>query len=313
MAQPSNVLPDEREIDEIVLRPGSYAERVTGDGRLYLAAGYALLMQVAHPTVGAGVRDHSTFEQDPWGRLLRTMDYLYLITMPDREAAAVGRRVRELHKSIKGTNPDGSRYHALEPEAYAWVHATLIEATVRAYRKFVAPMDDEQAEAFYVQWMPLGRLLGVREGDLPGTWAEFGDYFRAMRDERLERNETVEAVVRTLAAREPPPIPVIRGMWPLLRLAPARAMRVATVGLLDPELRRRFGLEWSRRDARELRWIGRASRAATPVLTKRLLDIGPRHLRWRADAIARGPLGPAADRQRAGKPAPGAGAAATAS
>ena len=242
----SNVLPSDEEIEEIVLREGCYAQRVTGDGRLYLAAGYALLMQVAHPTVGAGVREHSTFEQDPWGRLLRTMDYLYLITLPDREAAAVGRRVRELHKSIKGTKPDGSRYHALEPEAYAWVHATLIEATVRAHREFVAPMSEAQAEAFYADWMPLGRLLGVRERDLPETWAEFGDYFRTMSDERLERNETVDAVIRTLAARKPPPIPVIRGMWPLLRLAPARAMRLSTVG---PAQRAAAGELWSRMDA----------------------------------------------------------------
>lgn len=293
---PSSVLPDEQEIDRIVLRPGSHAERIGGDGRLYLAAGYALLMQVAHPTVGAGVAEHSSFERDPWGRLLRTMDYLYLISRPNREAAAVGRRVRELHKSIKGTKPDGSRYHALEPEAYAWVHATLIEATVRAYRQFVAPMSESDAADFYAQYMPLGRLLGVRERDLPPDWAGFRDYFETMCSERLQRTETVDRVVATLDAREPPPVPVVRSLWPLLRLAPARAVRVSTVGLLTPELRTRLGLPWERRDARDFRRMGRLSRAATPILPRRLLDIGPRHLRWRADEIAAGPLGPGADR-----------------
>ncbi len=170
---------------------------MTGDVRLYLAAGYALLMQVSHPTVGAGVRDHSTFAEDPWGRLLRTMDYLYLITLSGPESADVGRRVRELHKRIKGTNPDGSRYHALEPEAYAWVHATLIEATVRGRRKFVAPDErGSEIDAFYDAWMPLGRLLGVRPGDLPDDWDGFRDYFATMSHDRLERNETVEEVVR---------------------------------------------------------------------------------------------------------------------
>ena len=110
---PSNVLPDEDEIERIVLPSDSPAHEVTGDIRLYFASGYALLMQVSHPTVGAGVRDHSTFAEDPWGRLMRTMDYLYLITLSGDESIDVGRRVRELHKQIKGTNPDGSKYHCL--------------------------------------------------------------------------------------------------------------------------------------------------------------------------------------------------------
>ena len=204
---PSNVFPDQEEIDRIILPASSDAHDVTGDIRLYLGAGYALLMQVSHPTVGAGVRDHSTFAEDPWGRLMRTMDYLYLITLSGEESAAVGRRVRELHKQIKGTNPDGSKYHALEPEAYAWVHATLIEASVRARRKFVAPMSRLEVDRFYDAWMPLGRLLGVRAGDLPDDWDGFRDYFRTVSNDTLERNETVDKVVRTLDAREPPPVP----------------------------------------------------------------------------------------------------------
>lgn len=294
--RPSNVLPDQAEIDGIVLRPDSPAHEVTGDIRLYLAAGYALLMQVSHPTVGAGVRDHSTFAEDPWGRLMRTMDYLYLITLSGQESAAVGRRVRELHKSIKGTNPDGSRYHALEPEAYAWVHATLIEATVRGRRKFVAPMTRLEIDRFYEAWMPLGRLLGVRQGDLPEDWDGFRDYFATMSHDRLERNETVDKVVETLAAREPPPIPGLKTLWPVLRLAPARSMKVATVGMLRKPLRARFGLRWTRRDAIELKLMMRASKAATPILPKSLgEEMGHRHLAWRSREIAAGPLGPGAD------------------
>ena len=101
--RPSNVLPDQEEVDRIVLRADSPAHAVTGDVRLYLGAGYALLMQVSHPTVGAGVRDHSTFAEDPWGRLLRTMDYLYLITLSGQESAAVGRRVAAVIEDVVRT------------------------------------------------------------------------------------------------------------------------------------------------------------------------------------------------------------------
>jgi uncharacterized protein (DUF2236 family) len=289
------VLPRREEAKRYVLPDDAYAFEVGGDARLYLAAGYALLMQVAHPTVGAGVRDHSTFESDPWGRLLRTMDYLYMITLTGEEAVDVGRRVRELHKSIKGANPDGSRYHALEPDAYAWVHATLLEATIRARLRFVVPMSRPQIDRFYAEWMPLGRLLGVRERDMPPSWDEFLDYFRTMIDERLTHNETVDAVIRTLDATAPPPIPVLRGLWPILRIAPARAVKVTTVGLLPPELRERFGLGWGAREEIEFRGMARLSRLATPLLPAELLDIGPRHLRWRAEEIRRGPLGDGGD------------------
>lgn len=298
--RPSSVLPDAEEIDRIVLPPDSPAHAVTADIRLYLASGYTLLMQVAHPTVGAGVRDHSSFAEDPWGRLLRTIDYLYLITLTGKEAAAVGRRVREMHKSIKGTNSDGSHYHALEPEAYAWVHATLIEATIRGRNRFVGQLSPAEAEEFYAAWMPLGRLLGVRPGDLPEDWASFGDYFRTMSHDRLERNETVDKVVRTMAAKEPPPIPGVRQLWPILRLAPARSMKLGTVGLLPPFLRDRFGLSWSMRDSLDFRLMAAASRAATPLLPKGLMqDMGYRHLAWRKHEIASGPLGPGPEAKQA--------------
>jgi uncharacterized protein (DUF2236 family) len=294
--RPSNVLPDAEEAARIVLPSDSPAHDVTGDIRLYFASGYALLMQVSHPTVGAGVRDHSTFAEDPWGRLMRTMDYLYLITLTGPESANVGRRVRELHKTIKGTNPDGSKYHALEPEAYAWVHATLIEATVRGRRKFVGPMSRYEVDAFYDAWMPLGRLLGVRPGDLPTDWDGFRDYFATISHDTLERNETVDKVIRTMAAKEPPPVPGMKYVWPVLRLAPARAVKVSTIGMLRQPLRDRFGLPWTRRDMLDMRMMMRTSRALSPVLPKSMMrDFGHRHLEWRRKEIAAGPLGPGAD------------------
>ena len=76
----SPLLPTDEEVERIVLGPDSLVWQRFDDIRMYFGAGYALLLQVAHSTVGAGVRDHSTFEQDPWGRLLRTVDYMMLIT-----------------------------------------------------------------------------------------------------------------------------------------------------------------------------------------------------------------------------------------
>ena len=292
----SPLLPTD-EVERIVLGPESLVWQRFDDIRMYFGAGYALLLQVSHPTVASGVRDHSTFEQDPWGRLLRTIDYLMLITYGGREAAVAGQRLRELHQSIKGTNPDGSSYHALEPEAYAWVHATLFAAGIAAHDRFIGPLTDAQVEQLYREYMPLGRLLGIREGDIPDTYPEFRGYFDAMVGDRLERNETVDRVVRSFTMPGPPPqlpAPVER-LWGLLRIAPAQPLKVSSFGLLPPVLRQRFGLEWGPVVETELRAIGAASRALGPVMPARLRNMGPSYLRWRAEEITRGPLGPGAN------------------
>ncbi len=291
MSERVPILPPEDEAAELVLGPDSLSWRKLGDPRYFFGAGYALMLQVAHPTVGSGVRDHSNFQEDPWGRLMRTTDYLYLLVYGGKAAVPVGRRLREMHKSIKGVNPDGTRYHALEPDAYAWVHATLIEATFAAGERFVGQTTAAERDRLYAEYMPLGRLVGVRPGDLPESRAEFHDYVETTIAERLVRHETVDVLLSLLGRPAPPGLPVIDQLWPLLRVAPSRALKTATLGLLPPVLRERFGVRWSDAQQAELRALGAASRALTPVMPARLRNVGPEYLRLRREAIARGPLG----------------------
>lgn len=288
----ASTLPPEAEIPGLVLGPDSLSWQLASDVRLYLAAGTALLLQVAHPAVGAGVHDYSTFEQDPWGRLLRTIDYVNLSVYGGREAASAGRRLRDLHREIKGVMPDGRRYHALEPNAYAWVHATLIWSFVEAHARFGRPLPADRLGDFYREFLGIGRLVGVRERDLPSDWPAFCEYFDEMVETRLEHNETVDRVLRSLTDVQRPPLPLVTDrLWRVLRVPPARALRLATVGLLPPLLRERFGLRWTALNDAELRAVGAASRSLTPILPRRLRIAGPAYLRWRAEAIAHGPLG----------------------
>jgi uncharacterized protein (DUF2236 family) len=283
-------MPSDDELRQIVPTPASIVWRRAGDARTMLGAGYALILQVAHPTVGAGVSEHSNFKADPWGRLLRTLDYVNATVYGGPQLAGeTGRRVREMHKRIKGIKPDGTRYHALEPEAYAWVHATLAEAIVTGNQLFARPMRPDQIERFYREWVRLGRVVGVREGELPGSWAEFRRYFDRMVSERLEDNEAVRDVLGAPSDALQPPIPLLGDRtWRALRLPAARLFDLATIGMMPAELRRRLGLEWSRRAELELRGLARLSRSATPIVPRSLRVMGPGYLRWRREAIARG-------------------------
>src|SRR5919109_991090 len=113
-----SVLPSPGEWARLAPAPGSVVWQRASDPRVLLTAGYALVLQVSHPTVGAGVSEHSSFREDPWGRLLRTLDAFYGLVYGGPQAAAeLGRRLREMHCTIKGVTAGGRRYHALEPEA----------------------------------------------------------------------------------------------------------------------------------------------------------------------------------------------------
>lgn len=286
-AQP---LPSPEQAEVLVPGPDSVTWRIAADARVMATAGYALLLQVAHPTVGAGVAEHSNFKADPWGRLLRTLDYTTIMTYGGaRLASETGRRVRDMHKQIRGKLPDGSPYYALEPRAFAWVHATLADAIVTGHERFGLRIQEAEIEAFWREWRLLGRLVGVRVSELPEEWAGFRPYFDSMVADELEDNETVQDVLESLAAPAAPPLPMLGGRaWRALRFPAARLGSLATVGLIPPLLRRRFGLEWSRGKDLELRAMAAVSRRLTPLMPPSLRNFGPAYIRMRRKAIDRG-------------------------
>ena len=281
-------LPPVREWPALVPPPGSVTWARAGDPRLLLAAGYALVLQVSHPTVGAGVSEHSQFRRDPWGRLLRTLDYSYtMVYGGPRAAGEMGRRIRSMHAHINGTLPDGQRYHALEPHAYAWVHATLAEAIVRAHATFGRPLGAGEREQFWREWRALGRLLGIGEDDLPPSWERFALYFGQTVERRLERTPAAAEVLAALARPAAPAAAApLRGLWSLGCLPVGHLLCLMTVGLLPPGLRVRLGLRWSSARELELRAAATTLRGMTPLMPPPLANVGPRYLNLRARAIA---------------------------
>jgi uncharacterized protein (DUF2236 family) len=279
-----STLPSREEAAELVPPRGGAIWRIAGDARLFAASGYALLLQVSHPTVGAGVSQHSNFKQDPWGRLLRTLDYTSSMVYggPDL-ACEVGRRVRTMHGRINGVRPDGICYHALDPEPYAWVHATLADSIVRGHRLFCSrSLPAAEIERFWAEWRRLGRLVGVGDRDLPETWPELEAYFEEMVQLELEDTEAAQDVIAALRNPAAPPLPWLRDpVWRLVRWPWSRAGALATIGLLPPALRQRLGVRWSATKQLRFRALARASRASGPLLPPQARSFGPNYLRWR--------------------------------
>ena len=282
----SAIFPAAEELPELVPGPNSLTWRILGDARGLSSAGFALLLQVAHPTVGAGVTEHSDFKADPWGRLWRTLDYVALsVYAGPQRAGATGRTIHDMHQRIKGTKPDGQRYHALEPEAYAWVHATLAIAGVEGTRRFVKPLRPDQKQAFWREWRPLGRTLGIRDRDLPTTWPGVIAYYERMVAERLERTTAFDDVLATLGGPVPAPPFIAPVAWRLIQPLALRGTRQAGVWMLPPALRERFGVSWTPAEELEMQLLSRASRAATPVMPRQIRRSGEGYLKLRGDAL----------------------------
>jgi uncharacterized protein (DUF2236 family) len=195
--------------------------------------------------------------------------------------------MRSLHGRIEGSLPDGRHYRALEPQAYAWVHATLAQAIVLAHERFARPMSAAERERFWGEWRSLGRLLGIREQDLPVDWQAFGEYFAGIVDGVLEHTTAVDEVMAALARPAPPQVMVLGGpLWSLVRLPLAHVLGLVSVGLMPDQLRRRFAIEWTRAQELELRAVALTLRASTPLTPPLIRNGGPAYLRWRQRAVA---------------------------
>ena len=255
------------------LGPDSVAWQVVGDRRLLLGAGTALLLQVAHPVIGAGVHDHSNYVEDPWGRLDRTVDSLLSQVFGGRAAIAEAERLREMHKAIKGVDHHGVRYHALNPEAYWWVHGSTFWTALRLHDVFLYPLPYKEKCRFYAEWRHLGLILGLRDHHMPEDFEGFEAYFADVVANRLEDNHTVRELLGSLSMRDTPPPPwwfLPEALWRPVRPAGGNVLSLCAIGLLPQVLRDRLSLEWTDQDERRLRLLATVTRIAAKPVPERI-------------------------------------------
>jgi len=101
--------------------PGSVTWRINRETALLAGGGRALLLQVAHPLVAAGVAQHSDFETNPWRRLVRTLDVGTKIVFGDPQtSAAAARALRRRHETVRGVSDEGVPYEANDPALLLW-------------------------------------------------------------------------------------------------------------------------------------------------------------------------------------------------
>ena len=254
-----------------------------------LGGGRALILQVAHPVVAAGVGQHSDYSSAPWQRLVGTLD-LYLKVVyggRDETAPEAGVRLRELHKRIRGVDEHGNRYHALDPAAFHWVHATLVESMVEMNARFKRPLTLAERELFYEEMCEVAKLYGLRERDIPPDWASFEAYFDEMVATQLRDSQLLQEVIRTIfRPSKPPVVPLPDRLWGIASWPGAELIRLVTVGALPPVMRERLGLRWTREKELALRAHQEAIRRLFPLLPDRVRLMPPAYAASRGETLA---------------------------
>src|SRR3954469_16051431 len=158
--------------------PDSFTWRINREGALLLGGGRALLLQVAHPLVAAGVAQHSNYREDPFGRLYRTLDTVTTIVFgPTPEAKDAAERLRRVHTRVKGEAEDGTPYVATDPDLIMWVHATLVDTSLLVYQTYVGRLSLADCERYYEEQKILGEQYGVPYDRQPDSYRDFLSFF----------------------------------------------------------------------------------------------------------------------------------------
>jgi len=183
----------EHPADDGLFGPKSIVWRVNRDRSFPLAGMRSLMVQALHPLAMAGVAQHSTWKQDPFGRLAATSGYLLTTTYGDTASAlAAAAAVRRIHVQVRGVDPQtGLPYSAEDPALLLWVHAGMVESIVTVVQRYGRSLEPDVADRYVAEMVRSAEIVGVPREDVPTTVDSLRRYI-----------ETVQLRQATPAAKE---------------------------------------------------------------------------------------------------------------
>lgn len=246
----------------------SMIRQIAQEALSLLGGGRAILLQLAHPLIAAGVDDHSTFQTDPLTRLLRTLSLMHTVIFGNRDQAeAALQRFHRVHAQIEGRLPDaagrfpaGTPYHGSDPHLKLWVAATLLDTSLVAYQQFVGTLMPDEQERYYADGIVLSQLMGIPQTIFPPNLAAFQRYM-----EEMLRGDTLAVTDTTRRLADDVLIPKNVSLIPA---GSARLLRLTTAGLLPPQLRQAYGLTWSWQQQYLLALLSRTTRGLRPQMPR---------------------------------------------
>ena len=239
------------------------AEKINAERLALLGWSRAILLQMAHPLIAAGVAEHSSFRATPIAavsRLRETVRAMLALTFGDPIAhghaiariKAIHTRVHGVLREPTGVFPSGTPYSAEDPALLLWVHATLVESVVLVYDRLVAPLPEAERDRYLVEAADVAITLGARGEDVPRTWPKLVAYLDAQyASGRIAVGSEARMVVDAVMF---PPLSAISGPFAWIN-------RVITIGLLPPYVRDQYQYTWPASRERQFHRAAGAIRA----------------------------------------------------
>jgi len=229
-----------------------------------LGATRAVLLQIAHPLVAAGVGEHSNFKQDPLGRLQRTLDTMLTIVFGGKaQAEASLKHLSQVHQPVRGELkrqvgpfPAHTTYSANDPVLKLWVHATLMDTGLLIHQQYIETLNDRQKRQFYEESKILAWLMRIPEELIPPTLEEFNQYFtQQLASEQIIVSPQAKKMARDI-------------LHPSLVLVPGPLMDLlnsVTSQLLPDRLRQSYGLTWNKRNQMKVKMVKKTIKSLLPL------------------------------------------------
>jgi uncharacterized protein (DUF2236 family) len=255
-----------------IFGPQSMTWRINREAAIFLGAGRALLLQLAHPWIAAAIEQHSNTFANPIGRFHRTFSTVFTMVFGTLDQSLeAARRLHSRHATIKGTLPSaagpfpaGSSYCANSVNALRWVHATLWETALVAHALVLPALTQDEREQYYAEGRLFAGLFGIRRELLPPDWAGFSAYIDAMTESStLTVTDPACAMAHRLLAGADTWLPVPGGY------------KALTAALLPARLRDAFALRYGAAEREEARQFIAWARRPYSFLPPRLRYVGP--------------------------------------
>jgi uncharacterized protein (DUF2236 family) len=232
-----------------IFGPGSMSWRINRESALFLGAGRAALLQLAHPWVAAALRQHSSLLGRPIARFHNTFRIVFTMVFGTLDQAlTAARHLYSLHTRIKGELTEdaagwkrGDHYEANEINALRWVFATLVESALLAHETVFGALPPHDRERYYQETKALAALFGIPAASLPANLEDFSAYIREMcqvgdSSGALDVTADARAIAHNLLAGA--------GSW----IKPPQWYRALTVSWLPLRFREEFELSFGPSD-----------------------------------------------------------------
>ncbi|MGA8731152.1 MAG: oxygenase MpaB family protein [Terracidiphilus sp.] len=271
-----------------VFGANSISWKINRESALFLGAGRAALLQLAHPWVAIALAQHSSLLSNPITRFHNTFRVVFTMIFGSvPQALGASRSLHQLHTRIRGELPSpvagyaqGSSYAANYIPALCWVYATLVESAVLAYECVMPPLKAPELAAYYAESRTLASLFGIPATALPQDWESFVAYIAEMcASDSLGADARSRLMAQSLLKGA--------GSW----IHPPRWYRGLTAYWMPERFRQEFHLEFAAADQRAAQrarvWLPKVYRRLPPAVR----FVGPFHeARARLDHRKPGPI-----------------------